>query len=389
MNRVSLTTGPHASGRVLTTCAVAALALSLAGTALAQKGDKPAEKAATPAVRVEWAKVARTDVPRFLTGLGNVQAFYSVAVTPRVDGQLVRLEFTEGQTVKRGDVIAQIDPRPYKAVYDQAVATLHKDTALLANARLDLQRYQKLAPDELASKQTVETQRTSVAQLEAQVAADQAVVDNAATQLDYTTLRSPIDGRTGIRLTDLGNVVRAAGNTPVVNISQIQPISLVFTVPAENRLAIEGMRAKGKLAVTALSRDGQTQLATGELALVDNQVDLATGTLKLKAVFANKDHRLWPGDFVSARLALGIEKGALTAPSAGIQRGPTGPFAYVVKEDSTVEVRPVKIAGEAAGLTVIADGLQEGERVTTSNQYRLRAGASVQLVDAAAGGAKR
>ncbi len=357
---------------------------------LAYRGaDKPARApaAAAQGVRADSAIAVRADVPVVMDGLGTVQASYTVNITSRVDGQLQTLAFTEGQMVKPGDLLAQIDPRPYQAALDQALAAKAKDAAQLANARRDLERYLTLAPEELTSKQTLETQRTQVAQLEAQVSGDQAVIDNARTNLDYTTIRSPIQGRTGIRLTDPGNILRAAASTGIVVITQVQPISVIFTLPAAALPAVNKAMAKAALAVTALSRDGKTQLGTGTVLLVDNQIDQTTGTIRLKAAFPNPDNKLWPGDFVNARVALETRKNALTIPSAAIQRGPQGIFAYVVKADSTAEMRLLEIGADSGSVTIVEKGLTDGERVTTSNQYRLQPGARVQASTAPAGAA--
>jgi multidrug efflux system membrane fusion protein len=349
-----------------------------AASAPAAKGG-----AAAQAVRVESALATRADVPIYAQGLGTVQAFYNVTITPRVDGELLSMGFTEGQTVKKGDILAQIDPRPFKAALDQAVATKAKDAAQLANARRDLARYQTLAPEQLASKQTLDTQAATVGQLEAQVAGDQAAIDSARTQLDYATIRSPIQGRTGIRMTDPGNIVHAATATGIVVVTQVQPIAVIFTLPADSLQAIRQALAAGQVPVAALSRDGKVDLGNGTVNLIDNQVDQTTGTIKLKSTFPNAENKLWPGDFVNAKVLVEVRKGALTIPSAAIQRGPDGVFAYVVKADNTVEVRRLRIGVEAGSLTLVEGGLQAGERVTTSNQYRLQPGAHVQLATAA------
>jgi membrane fusion protein, multidrug efflux system len=342
---------------------------------------KPADAAAhdaPQAIAVNTAKVSPADVPIYLEGLGTVQAFYAVTVTARTDGELEKIAFTEGQDVRKGDLLAQLDPRPNQAAYDQAVAVKAKDAAQLANARLDLQRYTVLQPQDLASKQTVDTARAQVDQLTAQLKVDQALIDNARTQLDYTRITSPISGRTGIRLIDPGNNVRAADTTGIVVVAQLQPISVVFTLPAENLAAVSAAMAAGPTKVTTLSRDGAQELDVGTLALIDNQIATATGTVKLKATFANAHHTLWPGQYVNARVLARIEKGALTLPDGAVQLGPNGPFTYVVKSDSTVEVRPLELGDESGGLTIVKKGLALNERVVTSNQYRLQAGAHVR-----------
>ena len=342
---------------------------------------KPADAAARkepPAIAVDTAAATHTDVPVYLQGLGTVQAFYTVTVTARVDGELQKIDFTEGQTVRKGDLLAVIDPRPNQAAYEQAVANKEKDAAQLDNAKRDLERYILLQPQDLASKQTVDTARATVNQLTAQVKVDQAVVDNARTQLDYTRITSPINGRTGIRLIDPGNIVHAAGTTGIVVVTQVQPISVVFTLPEEDLSAIGAAMSAGTVQVTTLSRDGNTVLDQGTLSLIDNEIDQATGTAKFKATFSNTHNTLWPGQYVNARVLVRTERNVLTVPTSAVQLGPNGPFTYVVKNDSTVEVRALELGDESSGKTVIKKGLALNERVVTSNQYRLQAGVHVR-----------
>jgi multidrug efflux system membrane fusion protein len=341
---------------------------------------KPAA-AATPklaqAIQVETAPAAPADVPIYLQGLGTVQAFYTVTVTARVDGELQKVGFTEGQMVHKGDLLAQIDPRPNQAAYEQALATKVKDEAQLKNARLDLERYTQLQPQDLASKQTVDTQRALVDQMVAQIKVDQAIIDNARTQLEYTRIVSPIDGRTGIRLIDPGNIVHASATTGIVVVTQVQPISVVFTLPEEQLGEVGEALSAGPVKVTTVSRDGGKVLDEGTLSLIDNQIDQTTGSARLKATFANKKNTLWPGQYVDARVLVRTEKSALTIPDAAVQLGPNGPFTYVVKQDSTVEVRPLRVSGGSNGLTIVTNGLNTGEIVVTSNQYRLQPGTHV------------
>jgi membrane fusion protein, multidrug efflux system len=350
-------------------------------------GSKPAPPA-PPVVRVEAVVAKRMDVPIFIDGLGTVQALYTVTISPRVDGELIKVGFVEGQMVKRGDLLAQIDPRPYQAALDQAVAAKAKDVAQLANARRDLDRYVTLAPEEFTSKQTLDTQRALVEQLVAQIDSDQAAIDAARTQLDYATIRSPIDGRTGIRLTDPGNIVHEANSTGIVVVTQVQPISVVFTLPADALASIRKAMASGAVTVTAISRDGKTNLGNGVIGLIDNQIDQATGTMRLKSGFPNKDNLLWPGDYVNAKVQVQVRKNVLTIPNTAVQRGPNGAFAYVVKADATVEMRHLDLGEESGGVVVVEKGLQDGEQITTSNQYRLQDGAHVQIVAPAAAAAK-
>jgi multidrug efflux system membrane fusion protein len=342
---------------------------------------KPADAAtrtSPPAIAVDTAAANHSDVPIYLQGLGTVQAFYTVTVTARVDGELQKIGFTEGQEVRKGDLLAQIDPRPNQAAYEQAVATKAKDAAMMENAKRDVARYALLQPQDLASKQTVDTARALLDQLKAQVEVDQAAIDNARTQLDYTRITSPINGRTGIRLVDPGNIVHAAGTTGIVVVTQVQPISVIFTLPEENLSAVGAALAAGPVKVTTLSRDGKTELDQGTLTLIDNQIDQATGTARLKATFANTRNTLWPGQYVNARVLVRTERNALTLPSAAVQLGPSGPFTYVIKNDSTVEVRPLTLGDESGGMTVIKSGIALNERVVTSNQYRLQSGVHVR-----------
>jgi membrane fusion protein, multidrug efflux system len=369
--------------------AVAALLL-FSWRALVHKPADAADRKATPAIAVDTAAVTHADVPIYLLGLGTVQAFYTVTVTARVDGELQSIAFSEGQTVHKGDLLAQIDPRPNQAAFEQAMATKAKDAAQLTNAKRDLERYTVLQPQDLASKQTVDTQHAMVDQLSAQLQVDQAVIDNARTQLDYTRIVSPINGRTGIRLVDPGNIVRAAATTGIVVVTQVQPIAVIFTLPEENLAAVNAALSAGPVNVTTLSRDGATELDQGTLTLVDNEIDQTTGTARLKATFSNAHNTLWPGQYVNARVLIRTERNVLTLPTAAVQLGPNGPFTYVVKADSTVEVRPLKIGEESGGMTVVKTGLALNERVVTTNQYRLQAGVHVRAntTDASAGGAK-
>jgi multidrug efflux system membrane fusion protein len=365
------------------TCAgVALAALCLVAWRLHSPAAAADKKPIQP-IAVDIVPAHRAEVPIYLQGLGTVQAFYTVTVTARVDGELQRVAFTEGQTVHKGDLLAQIDPRPNRAAYEQAVATKVKDEAVLKNAKLDFERYTQLQPQDLASKQTVDTQRALVEQIAAQLKVDQAVIDNARTQLDYTRIVSPIDGRTGIRLIDPGNIVHAAATTGIVVVTQMQPISVVFTLPEEELAAVQRALANGPVKVATVAREGGGVLDEGTLSLIDNQIDQTTGSVRLKATFDNAHDTLWPGQYVDARVLVRTERDALTIPDAAVQLGPAGPFTYVVKRDSTVEVRALHVGESANGMTIVTNGLAQGERVVTSNQYRLQPGSHVR--DAAAG----
>jgi multidrug efflux system membrane fusion protein len=349
------------------------------------KSEIDSRAVAHPAVRVDTAVAKRTDVPIYLAGLGTVQAYYTVKITARVDGELQTMPFVEGETLKKGALIAQIDPRPYQAALDQAFAVKAKDGAQLQSAQQDLQRYTLLAPQDLTSKQTLDAQRALVAELRAQIKGDEATIENARTQLAYTTITAPIEGRTGIRLVDPGNIVHASDTTGIVVLTQVQPISFIFTVPEDERPAVSRALAAGPVVVAALSRDENTEFDHGTLALIDNQIDQTTGTARLKATFPNSNNQLWPGEFINARVLLETAHNALTIPSNAVQRGPSGIFTYVVKSNSTVEARPVQIGAESGGLTLVANGLKDGEIVVTSNQYRLQPGTLVVSAASAAG----
>ena len=342
------------------------------------------ERAAPAAVTVDVATVARSDVPGYLEGLGTVQAFYTVKVTPRVDGQLDTVAFIEGETLKKGQLLAQIDPRPFRAALDQALAQRAKDQALLTNAQRDMERYLQLAPQDLASKQTVDTQRAAVAQAQAQLKGDAATIENARTQLSYTTITAPISGRTGIRQVDPGNIVHATDTQGIVVMTQIQPISVMFTLPEEQVPQMTAALAQGPVSVVALARDDGSVLDTGKVALLDNQIDQSTGTIRVKATFPNPHQRLWPGEFVTARVLVKMHRQALTIPPQALQRGPDGMFAYVVQADSTVAVRPLKVTLLDESSIIVNSGLAAGDRVVTSNFYRLQPGARVRISSASA-----
>jgi multidrug efflux system membrane fusion protein len=322
--------------------------------------------------------VQRADVPVALEGLGTVQAFYTVTVTARVDGQIEKVAFKEGQHVKKGDLLLQIDPRPYQAALGVAVATRDKDKALLANAHRDLERYEELAPEDLASKQTVDTQRALIAQLTAQVKGDEAAMDNARTQLAYTTITSPIEGRTGIRLVDPGNIVHASDTAGMVVVTQLEPIAVMLSLPEESFSELSAALKRGPVEATALSRDDQEVLDTGTVELIDNQIDQATGTIRVKAILPNRQQQLWPGQFVNLRVQTQIRSQVLTIPAAALERGPDGTFTYVVQPDSTVAAAPITVGEQTGDIVVVEKGVSTGQQVVTSNQYRLQPGTLVR-----------
>ena len=325
-----------------------------------------------PAVPVTIAPVEKADFPVYLSGLGTVQGFNTVQVRTRVDGEITQIVFKEGQFVKEGDLLAQIDPRPFQATLDAAKAKKVQDEATLNNAKLDLARSTKLG--EFATRQTVDTQNANVAQLTAQIAGDQAAIDNAQTQLDYTSIRAPIAGVTGIRMVDVGNIVTAAAQTAIVSIAQVEPISVIFTAPEQQLPAIAAAMKRGPLKVIAYTTDGRKQLSEGMLALINNQVDSTSGTIRLKATFDNKDYALWPGLSVSTRLLIETVKDATVVPEDAVQHGPDGLFAFAVGEGNKAVVRPIKVRETGNGKSLIDSGLAPGEEVVTRGQYRVQAG---------------
>jgi multidrug efflux system membrane fusion protein len=339
------------------------------------------------AVPVTIAPVQTADFPVYLSGLGVVEPYDTVTVSSRVDGQITKIAFKQGQMVKEGDILAQIDPRPYQAALDQALSKKAQDEASLKNAQLNLQRYSTLAQQDFASRQQLDTQQATVDQLEAQIKGDQAAIDNAQTQLDYTTIRSPLSGKTGFRLVDPGNIVHASSTTGIVTIVKLQPISVVFTAPEEDVPEINKALAAGEAPVTALSSDGLKVLSQGRLALVNNEVDQASGDIRMKATFQNSDNVLWPGLSVSTRLLVDTLKQVVVAPSDAIERGPGGLYAFVVGADDEVAIREVKVGQEGAGRSVVVQGLTPGEKVVTAGQYRLKQGTLVQPTEAGAGAA--
>lgn len=331
-------------------------------------------------VPVLVAPAARADVPVYLDAVGTIKALNTVTVRPQVDGKLLSVNFKEGDDIKKGDVLAKIDPVIYQAQLNQAIAKKAQDEAQLANSKIDLERYERLAATAAINKQQADTQRALVAQYTALVQADQAAIDNAQAMLGYTTITAPIDGRTGIRMMDEGNLVRAADtNSSIVVITQLRPISVLFNLPQQDLSQVNTAFDKGPLNVEAQRSDNDAVIDRGALRVVDNQVDQTTGTVKLKAEFPNANLQLWPGQFVNIRLLVDTLKQVVVIPTGAVQRGPNGTFVYVVKDDDTVSVRPITVQKQDETQTVISKGLEAPERVVTTGFVRITDGTKVAI----------
>ena len=350
-----------------------------------QGGSKGGQRGATASsdpVPVIATPAKLADVPVYLDGVGTAKALNTVTVRSQVDGKLIKISFTEGQDVDKGYVLAKIDPVTYQAAYDQTVAKKAQDEAQLANARLDLERYTRLAATNAVNKQQLDTQKAMVAQLEAQLKLDQAAIDNARAILSYTDVIAPITGRTGIRLIDEGNIVKAADASGIVILTQLRPISIFFNLPQQHLPELNKGFAEAPLAVDAIGPDGKSALDRGKVVVIDNQVDQTTGTVKLKAEFPNTNLQLWPGQFVNVRVLMDTRRQVVVVPTAAIQRGPNGTLVYVLRDDSTVTVRPVKLSQQDEIQSVVDAGLQAGERVVTTGFARLTEGTAVTVSSA-------
>lgn len=333
---------------------------------------------ANRSVPVAVAPAMQQDIPVYLEGLGNVQAYYTVTIHSRVDGQLMQVNFREGQQVTKGSELALIDPRPYEVTLSQAEATKYKDQANLENAQRDLQRYADLYKQGVIAQQQYNTQQSVVAQNEGLVRADDAQINSAKLNLVYCHIKSPIDGRVGLRLVDPGNMVHASDQNGLLVITQLQPIAVLFTLPEDNLQLVAQHLKGGRLAVQAWSRDNTQQIAAGTLETIDNQIDPNTGTFRLKSVFNNRDNALYPNQFVNARLQVYTRKNAITIPAAAIQRGSQGTYVYVVKQDKTVDSRQVKVGLTEGTLAVLDFGVNPGEQVVTDGQEKLQPGNKVE-----------
>ncbi len=367
----------RAVGRALR---AAALGVVIAAPVAARAQTAP--QAAGVPVSVE--KVSRQDVPIWLRGLGTVQANYSVQLRARVDGTLTDVPIKEGQDVKKGDLLAVIDPRPYKAILDAALAKKQQDQAQLANAQADLARYASLVRRDFASRQQLDTQQATVKQLEAAIAGDEAQIETAQLNLSFCYITAPFDGRIGLRNVDPGNVVHSAELAPIVSVTQVQPIAVTFTLPQDNLPAITRAMAQHALDVVVYASDNKTELDRGVLLTPDNTIDPTTGTIKLKATFANRQRALWPGQFVNARLLLGTDSNVVAVPATAVQHGPDGLFVYLLGPNNTVAVQPIQVTRQEGGVYVVAAGLEPGGTVVTAGQSRLQAGTHVAVREAAA-----
>jgi membrane fusion protein, multidrug efflux system len=363
---------------------ISTVVLALAGAGAWYMQQRPAEpervsKPSAAAVPVTVALAAKQDLPIYLTGLGAVQASFTVGIRPQVDGKLEQVLFKEGEHVHKGDVLAKIDPRLYQAALDQAKAKRAQDEAQLISAQKDLSRSRTLVDKSFQTQQVVDQQQAKVDQLIASIDADRAAIETAQTQLDYTSIVAPSDGRMGVRLIDPGNIVHASDSSPIATLTLTKPAAVLFTLSARSLNDVRDALARGPVAVTALSQDNRRTLGEGTLLLIDNMVDQASATMRLKAMFANEDEQLWPGDFVNARVSLEVRRDALTVPSAAIQRGPEGIFTWVVGNGDVVQSRPITSGPTTGDRTVITSGLAEGERVVVNGQYKLRQNSKVTV----------
>ncbi|MGA7755837.1 MAG: MdtA/MuxA family multidrug efflux RND transporter periplasmic adaptor subunit [Candidatus Sulfotelmatobacter sp.] len=365
--------------RVAMLCAITAVFTFFLGcSGGADSKTQNAHAAATRAISVAVAPVQKQDVPVYLTGLGTVTAFNTANIKSRVDGQIMKVNFREGQDVREGDLLIEIDARPYQVQLEQMQAQLFKDQATLRDAKLNLDRYTALIPSGSIAQQQVDTQKSTVDQLDGQVRTDQAQIDNAKLQIVYCHITAPFSGRVGLRQVDPGNIIHAADTNPMLILTQLQPIAVIFTLTEDVLPTVSQHMSHGTLEVDAFSRDDQTKLATGKLLTIDNQIDTTTGTAKLKAVFDNKDNKLWPNQFVNADLLLETRKNSTVVPTAAILRGPQGTFVYAVNPDKTVKDRNVTISLTQGDTTVITDGVSPGDTVVTDGQDKLQTGSHIE-----------
>jgi multidrug efflux system membrane fusion protein len=351
----------------------------IAGAAYSWLTKPKAQAAAPPAIPVLMAAAGQQDVPIYYGALGTVMALNTVSIRAQVTGQIVSIDFRQGQDVKKGDVLAKIDPAPFRAAFDQAVAKKAQDQALLIDAQKDLERFKTLVVKNVETQQNVDAQQAKVDQLKATVDADQAAIEAAKTQLDFTTIAAPIDGVVGFRQIDIGNIIHTTDANPLTVLTQIQPSQAVFTLPQDDLGPVREAMLHGEVAVLAFDQNDEQQLAQGHLLLVDNQIDQSTSTIRLKAEFPNQDERLWPGEFVRIRVLVTTRKDAVTVPAVAVQRGPDGLYTWVIKSDNTVEQRPIQALTVSESLAVVTKGLSPGEHVVTDGQSRLDVGSHVAI----------
>jgi membrane fusion protein, multidrug efflux system len=389
---VSTNRGDKASNRPRSLLIAASLAVLGGGAALywywapGPDANRAARPSARPAVRVSVAVAARQDMPVYVTGLGAVQASFTIGIHSQVEGIMQEVLFTEGQHVKKGDVLARIDPRLFHAALDQAKAKRMQDVALLGSSEKDLARSKTLVMQNVATQQLVDQQQARVDQLKGSIAADEAAIETAQTQLDYSVIKSPSDGRIGVRLVDPGNLVHAADVRSIATVVRTQPSAVMFTLPMQVLDDLREAMTRGPVEVIAFDQNNRRQLSAGTLLLIDNIIDQATATLRLKAMFANTDERLWPGEFVNAHVLLEIRKNVIAVPSTVVQRGAQGLFAWVVSDDDKAVPRKIELGPVSGDLTIVTAGLNDGDRVVTDGQYKLQVDAPVAIVTAATAG---
>jgi multidrug efflux system membrane fusion protein len=355
---------------------ILAICAALAGCS-SQQAKSAKAVSPPPAIPVGVATVKQGDFNVYLNGLGSVEAFYTVSLKTRIDGQIMQVNFREGQDVKKGETLLVIDPRPYEVALAQSQANLQKDEAQLNNAKAQYERNKVLYEQGVIAKQDLDTLQASFGTFEGTIASDKAAIKNAELNLTYCYIKSPIDGRVGLRQVDPGNYVTGAGGTALLVITQLHPIAVIFTLPEDQLLQVRDHMRQGPLDVDAYSSDDKTKLSSGKLLTIDNQIDATTGTVKLKAVFDNPDNNLWPNQFVNAHLLLETRKNAITAPAAALQRGPDGTFAYVVDANNTVQMKPLQVALTQGSTAVVTSGLQAGDKIVTDGQEKLQVGSRV------------
>jgi membrane fusion protein, multidrug efflux system len=363
---------------IIVAALIAVGGVALAGDHLRAATETGQPAVPPPAVPVVAGTVHQSDVPIYLRGVGTVIAYNNVIVRSQITGQIVKIAFKQGQTVHQGDLLAQIDPRPYQAQLDQAIANRDRDQAQLVNAKSNLDRYTSLQQKGYASTQLVETQNAQFAQLQAMVKSDEGVIEQAQTNLSYTNLTAPIDGVVGIRQIDIGNIIHPTDPNGLVDLTQIQPISLFFSLPQTDFVEIQQQMAQGPLTVEAYSQDDKTKLDEGKLDLIDNQIVQTTGTIRLRASFPNAKRMLWPGELIDARLLLEMRHDGLTIPPSAVQQGPNGSYVWVIGSDETVQTRAVVVSQISEGQALVDSGLQANEKIVAEGQYRLVAGTRVQ-----------